>query len=409
MTGTRDSLVANIGGIIKTGAIKRRILQTILPMLFSLPQRHNMKQVAKWSGFNEGTIHNWYSRELGLAQFNRELVACHGSGDFVTIFDPSFMPKSGKKTPGIERRWSGQAQATKRGIEIGCFAVGDIGHHTAFHLHAELTPSGADLKDAGKNLMSHYVDLVGKRADDILHFGGILACDGYFGVSTFVNPVMELGIVVISCLKINMALHYAPMEVTGKKRRGRPAVKGAKIKWDAIDENLLPVVYEDKEKRVRCAEVWVKCLGRIVRLVAVEYLKADGSLQSRKLYFCTQRDKAWDWILERYGIRFQIEFLFRDAKQFLGITHCQSTNPTKIENHANLALTALSVAKVTHWLPIAKEERGPFSMAELKMYYHNLALIERFSCALGLDPTLTKNNPKIKELLFSTCYAQWAA
>ena len=409
MTGTRDSLLANMGRIIKIGAVRRRILQTLFPMLLTLPQRHNMKQVAKWSGYNEGTIHRWYGQSLGLADFNRALIDEYGSGDMVSLFDPSFMPKSGKLTPGIGRRWSGQAQATKRGIEMGCFAVGDVGHHTAFHLHAELTPSGQELQAAGKNLMAHYVDLVGKRKDDILHFGGILACDGYFGVSTFVNPVVALGLTLISCLKINMALHYAPKVVSGKQGRGRPAVKGAKIKWGAVDEARLPVVCQDQEKRVRSAPVWVKCLGRIVRLVAVDYLRADGSLQARKLYFCTDQAKEWDWILERYGIRFQIEFLFRDAKQFLGIAHCQSTNPVKMENHANLALTALSLAKATHWLPIPKHDRGPFSMAELKMYYHNLAMIERFSCALGLDPTRTKNNPKIRELLFSTCYAQWAA
>ena len=409
MTGTRDSLEANVGEIIKTDAIKRRILQTIIPLLFTLPQRHNLKQVAKWSGYNEGTIHNWYGRDLDLCKFNRTMIDNHGSKDMITIFDPSFMPKSGKHTPGIDRRWSGQAQAPKRGIEIGCFAIGDMEHHTAFHLNATLTPSGKDLKDKGMNLMSHYVDLVDKRRLDILHFGGVLACDGYFGVSTFVNPVIKLGITLISCLKVNTAIHYLPNEVLGKKRRGRPAVKGDKIKWDAIDESKLPVVYEDKEKRVRSAKVWVKCLHQVVKLVAVEYLREDGSLQSRKLYFCTDTDKLWDWILDRYGIRFQIEFLFRDAKQFLGITHCQSTNLTKIENHANLALTALSVAKATHWLPITKEERGAFSVAELKMYYHNLDMLERFSCALGLDPTQTKNNPEIRKLLFSTYYAKWAA
>jgi hypothetical protein len=257
--------------------------------------------------------------------------------------------------------------------------------------------------------MSHYVDLVLKQSDKILHFGGILACDGYFGVSTFVNPVMKLGMTVISCFKNNAVIHYPPKVVLGKRRQGRPAVKGDRIQWNAVDDAQLPVVSEDKEKRIRSAKVWVKCLGQIVKLVAVEYLKEDGSLQTRKLYFCTDIDKSWEWILERYGIRFQIEFLFRDAKQFLGITHCQSTDLTKIENHVNLSLTALSVAKATHWLPIPKEERGAFSVAELKMYYHNLAMVERFSCALGLDPNHTKNNPEIIKILFSTCYAKWVA
>ena len=68
------------------------------------------------------------------------------------------MPKSGKLTPGLGRWWLDQAQAVKRGIEIGCFAVGDLGNHTAFHLHAELTPAGSELKKAGKTLMAHYVN-----------------------------------------------------------------------------------------------------------------------------------------------------------------------------------------------------------------------------------------------------------
>jgi hypothetical protein len=71
ITGTRDSLAASIGEIIKIGAVNGRILQTIIPLLFTLPQRHNMKQVSKWSGFNENIIHNWYDHQLDLCDFNR--------------------------------------------------------------------------------------------------------------------------------------------------------------------------------------------------------------------------------------------------------------------------------------------------------------------------------------------------
>lgn len=42
-------------------------------------------------------------------------------------------------------------------------------------------------------------------------------------------------------------------------------------------------------------------------------------------------------------------------------------------------------------------------------YYHNLEMVERFSIALNLNPTLVKNNPKIIELLFSTSYEHIAA
>ena len=133
------------------------------------------------------------------------------------------------------------------------------------------------------------------------------------------------------------------------------------------------------------------------------------TLFTRKLYFCTETGRSAEWVLERYHGRYWIEFNFRDSKQFTGLAHCQSTDPVKLENHVNLSLTAVSAAKAAHWLPLPKEDRGPFSMAELKNYYYNLKLVERFSEALGLNPTETKNNPKIKELLFSTDYVALAA
>ena len=147
------------------------------------------------------------------------------------------------------------------------------------------------------------------------------------------------------------------------------------------------------------------CSGRLAK---GSLLKSCNCL-ARSFFFTGQLRKVYFCDLERYALRFQIEFIFRDAKQFTGLTHRQSTNKTKLENHFNLALSAVSVAKAAHWLPIPKEQRGPFSMAELKTYYHNLYLVERFSIALNLNPTEIKNNPKIKERLFSDSYTQLAA
>ena len=103
--------------------------------------------------------------------------------------------------------------------------------------------------------MEHYVSLVTDRKADILHFGGFLAADGYFGVSTFVNPVTELGIEVISCLKSNTALHYPPPVTAGKKGKGCPRVKGDKIRWADLDEQRLPLIYQDSDKKIRTGMV----------------------------------------------------------------------------------------------------------------------------------------------------------
>ena len=51
-------------------------------------------------------------------------------------------------------------------------------------------------------------------------------------------------------------------------------------------------------------------------------------------------------IYKLYTLRFQIEFLFRDAKQFTGLTDCQARNSLKLEFHFNASFTALNLAKV---------------------------------------------------------------
>lgn len=157
--------------------------------------------MSKWFGVNETTVHNWYKRDMELCEFNRKLIDKWGSGTYVVIFDPSYLSKSGKHTPGLGYYWSGQAGAVKRGLEIGSFAVGDVVHHTAFHLHAALTPKSEDLKAKGETLMDHYVSLVKERKSDIAHLGGKLACDGYFGVRTFVKPVCDMGIILHSATR----------------------------------------------------------------------------------------------------------------------------------------------------------------------------------------------------------------
>lgn len=405
MKGTKNALCAKVSAISVTGKIRRRILVELLPLFLMLPRRINFTQLTKWGERNEGTYHNWFKQDLDLVNFNRQLIDEHGSGSHFVIFDPSFLSKSGKKTPSKGNFWSGGAGKSKQGLEMSAFAVADTEKHTAYHLSSTLTPAPKDLKKEDKTLIDYYVSQVKVNQIHIKHFGNLLVADTYFGVNTFVTPVLALGIDLISCLKSNSCLYYLPPPpVTNKVPVGRPRKKDGKIDWKNLDDARLPIVYQDSEKIVRSAKVYVKCLLRTVLLVAVDYLKEDGTLQTRKLYFSTKLEHSFLFVLDCYQCRFQIEFLFRDAKQFTGLMHCQSTNETKLINHINLSLTTVSVAKVAHW-----EQDKPFSMQDIKSYYHNLKMVELFSDALGLDTNSIKNNPKIISILQSNTYDAIAA
>jgi hypothetical protein len=93
-----------------------------------------------------------------------------------------------------------------------------------------------------------------------------------------------------------------------------------------------------------------------------------------------------------YGLRFQIEFLIRDAKQHAGLEDCQARDEQKLNTHFNIAMTVVSVAKVAYHLPAGKaglskpkKQRSAFSMADIKMLYMNRLITNRIFSNLALE------------------------
>src|SRR3546814_18810463 len=91
--------------------------------------------------------------------FNSGLVRQHGSGHYIIALDPSFIAKSGKKTPGIGYFWPGQAARTKRGLELLGMAAIDVDNHTDFQLDACQTltgthPDSSEGRRVGKECVS---------------------------------------------------------------------------------------------------------------------------------------------------------------------------------------------------------------------------------------------------------------
>jgi hypothetical protein len=91
-----------------------------------------------------------------------------------------------------------------------------------------------------------------------------------------------------------------------------------------------------------------------------------------------------------YGLRFQVEFLIRDAKQFTGLEDCMARDERKLHTHFNIAMTVVSVAKVAYYLSVPKEQRGSFSMADIKMLHMNQLITKRIFSNLALDLSCRK-------------------
>lgn len=75
-------------------------------------------------------------------------------------FDPSFIHKSGKHTPGIGYFWSGCAGRAQRGIEIPGLSVIDACTRLSFHMDAVQTPPTNCLQDNCLSLIDWYAGVV---------------------------------------------------------------------------------------------------------------------------------------------------------------------------------------------------------------------------------------------------------
>ena len=84
--------------------------------------------------------------------------------------------------------------------------------------------------------------------------------------------------------------------------------------------------------------------------------------------------------------RFQIEFLFRDSKQFTGLTDCQSRAETVLDFHFNAALATLNLTRAEELRDQIDPRPQVFSMASWKQRHFNERLLDIFIDNLALIP-----------------------
>lgn len=75
-------------------------------------------------------------------------------------------------------------------------------------------------------------------------------------------------------------------------------------------------------------------------------LVLDTRRQQYVLLASTDEQQAASQIAHYYHLRFQIELLFRDAKQFTGLTQCQARSDEKLDYHLNASLSGVNVARL---------------------------------------------------------------
>ena len=375
----------------------KKVFKEIMKLFMAIPNRINFLQMGRYGSFSEQTYrNNFENKDFDWLKFNSHLATKVLTGKRKAIaIDPSYIPKSGHKTPWIGHFWSGQAGAVKRGLEIMGIGLVDADCRSCMVLKAQQTPDSTTLDNEYKNLIQWYVATLKNQKDELQELSKNLVADAFFSKGSFVNPMVKEGFNVISRFRNDAVLFYpTTKEKTGK--RGRPCLYDGKINFENLDLSRCEKLIVDKGD-LYCLKAYSKSLKRFVKLVV--WYPNDGK-SNRQLYFSTNVDEKGNDVLDIYRTRFQLEFCFRDSKQHAGLTHCQSTGINKLAFNFNASLSSVNIAKAA-----CKSLKTKFSITSCKSVIHNSFMLERFICVSGMKPNAQLIDKIFKELILFTATA----
>ena len=367
----------------------------IFMLYLSIPSRINFLQLGRYSLFGEQHFRRQFETGFDFFSFNKALSAPWIGTRNAVAFDPSFIHKSGKQTPGIGYFWSGCAGRTLRGIEILGLSVIDADTRLSFHLEAVQTPPTNCLQDNGLTLVDWYAAAIRKHIDQILSITRYVVADAYFSKKNFVEQILGCSLHLVSKLRDDADLSYLSNKPkTGK--RGRPKKYEEKIDVRNLKPEHFKLVESDQNIKAFSGIVYSKSLGRNILLVVEEFQIKGKAIY--RLLFSTDTEQAPVDIIDIYHTRFQIEFGFRDAKQFTGLENSQARSGNKLHFHFNTALTTVNIAKIMQ-LSNSDTRENSFSMSTYKILFHNALLLSRFFRLFAINPNSIKNHQHVKELL----------
>ena len=282
--------------------------------------------------------------------------------------------------------WSGCACAVKHGLEVLGIGVIDVDLHECMMLKAVQTTLEKGEEKKEMSLYDWYAKVLEDDKVTLQRICKVLVADSAFSKRPFIDKVMKMGFHVVSRLRHDAALFYIwDGEPTGKP--GRPRVKGDKIDVRNIDISKVNELDLGETKgKAYALKAWCKSLHRVVSLVIHEL--PNGV---RRLYFSTDESMSGRDVMEYYTTRFQEEFCFRDAKQFLGLTDCQARDKRKLEFAFNSSFTALNVTK------IMCKELGT-SIGRLKAQMVNAYYAQRIIDVFEKNPNTPLNKERINDI-----------
>jgi putative transposase len=395
------ALLQNIAPAVSM-TILHQLSQVIYGMLIS-NGRITMLEISRWTdrGGSYRTIQRLYHCSVLWLQIQWLFFTHHvqqPNHEYIAAGDEVVFGKAGTQTYGLAHFFSSLQKRVIPSLCFFTFAVIDVIERHAYPIHAvqmvkakdqkplpaqektvkvEKRPVGRPKGSPNKKSAQPTLNAELLRIQPVLQaflkvITGVLAIqylvlDGHFGNYPSTWLVLQTGLQLISKLRCDAAL-YEPF--TGKySGRGRRRKYGTKINVHQINRKFLKSDSRDKGVRTQIYQATLLNREFACPLNVVIILKTNLSTQKQAhiILFSTDLKLAHEKLVDYYSLRFQIEFNFRDAKQYWGLDDFMNVKERAVTNAANLAFFMVNFSAVR--MRPFRESNPEFSVLDLKAHY----------------------------------------
>ena len=340
-----------------------------------------MRNISRWTskGGSYRTIQRFYNTLIPWGTLCWMFFRTHlfdPDDVYLLAGDETILPKSGDATYGLSRFFASTVGKTIRGLAFFAVSIICVNKRRSYPMLIEQvvrgeastppekatvsTPSETKSKPGrpkgskNRNKTQVVLNDTLKQVESMLKtvlatIGGVIPIryfllDGYFGNNNTLQMVRASGRHLISKLRRDAALYLPP--TTPYPGHGRPAIYGEKLNPKAIDSkyrvstqtqgNITTEVYQ-----IECRH---KCFPDPLNVVCL--LKTDANTQEKThvLLFASDLKLDAETMIDYYSLRFQIEFNFRDAKQFWRLDDFMNVKEIPVKNAANLSMFMVNVS-----------------------------------------------------------------
>jgi len=383
-----------------------RQLSRIALAMLAMTGRVTMRGLARWAGTGGSyrTIQRFFHTTLPWAAILWLFVRTHllRSGEhYLLVGDECVVTKAGRATHGVDRFFSSIFGKPVPGVSLFALALVSRTERQAFPVEiAQIVrepaappapPTPAAKRKPGRPKGSSTqakadapLNAEHTRISTMIH--GLLTrirphlaltylvLDGHFGNHNAVLMARRLGLQLISKLRSDSALYY-PYD-GAYAGRGPRRIYGDRIDPTAIPERFLQqtTVADHVETRIYQVEARHATFDQPVNVVVIVKRHQTTGKQAHVYLFSSDRTLAWDVLRDDYQLRFQIEFTFRDAKQYWGLEDFMVVQEAAVTNAMNLAFFMVNLSR-----RLMRERRATnptSSVLDLKTHYRGLSYAE---------------------------------